>query len=151
MGCSLVLRVSLSWLHGWGCVFVSFAHVSFGRTPLRQHVEVCVSMAPALVTARLTRVIALLCAVHFVHCPRSETGYKRRVHCVFTDGKDKVPQDTYESCSIASADRLRYFAFEATCAVFGGVFVVAVNKRKALLYDRIERKLRQQIDNVDVV
>eukprot|EP00038_Savillea_parva_P030420 m.77722 g.77722 ORF g.77722 m.77722 type:complete len:152 (+) comp9157_c0_seq2:158-613(+) len=80
-----------------------------------------------------------------------ETGYKRRVHCVFTDGKDKVPQDTYESCSIASADRLRYFAFEATCAVFGGVFVVAVNKRKALLYDRIERKLRQQIDNVDVV
>eukprot|EP00037_Helgoeca_nana_P000749 m.23479 g.23479 ORF g.23479 m.23479 type:complete len:142 (+) comp10988_c0_seq1:553-978(+) len=102
-----------------------------------------------------------------VHCPdfgavvyvvhtlshRAETGYKRRVHCVFTNSGDheKVPQDTYESCSPASSDRIKFFTFEAMCAIVGLVFVFGANKRKALLYDRIERKLRQQIDNVDMV
>eukprot|EP00037_Helgoeca_nana_P000751 m.23490 g.23490 ORF g.23490 m.23490 type:complete len:154 (+) comp10988_c0_seq2:137-598(+) len=82
-----------------------------------------------------------------------ETGYKRRVHCVFTNSGDheKVPQDTYESCSPASSDRIKFFTFEAMCAIVGLVFVFGANKRKALLYDRIERKLRQQIDNVDMV
>ena len=38
----------------------------------------------------------------------------------------------------------------ATCAVVGAVFVFGANKRKALLYERIERRLKQQIEDVDV-
>jgi len=82
-----------------------------------------------------------------------ETGYKRRVHCVFTaDGADsKMPEDTYESCSVTSTDRLKYFSFEAMCAIVGAVFVWGANKRKVLLYHRIERRLRQQIEDVDAI
>jgi hypothetical protein len=74
------------------------------------------------------------------------------VHCVFTDDgeNERLPQDTYESCSVASIDRVKYFTFEAMCAVVGAVFVFGANKRKAVLYERIERRLRQQIDDVDI-
>eukprot|EP00035_Acanthoeca_spectabilis_P004077 m.98528 g.98528 ORF g.98528 m.98528 type:complete len:149 (-) comp12435_c0_seq2:288-734(-) len=80
-----------------------------------------------------------------------ETGYKWRVHCVFTGSHEKAPEDTYESCSVESTDRVKYFTFEAMCAIAGAVFVWSANKRKALLYSRIEQKLRQQIDDVDMV
>lgn len=35
----------------------------------------------------------------------AETGYKWRVHCVFTGSHEKAPEDTYESCSVESTDR----------------------------------------------
>eukprot|EP00041_Stephanoeca_diplocostata_P017643 m.360544 g.360544 ORF g.360544 m.360544 type:complete len:178 (-) comp20770_c0_seq5:558-1091(-) len=72
------------------------------------------------------------------------TGYKQLVHCVDADDHES---DTYQSCAMEGTNRRVFFTFEAVCVVFGTIFAVAASKRKRLLYERIQKRLQQQIED----
>eukprot|EP00040_Diaphanoeca_grandis_P005065 m.31217 g.31217 ORF g.31217 m.31217 type:complete len:170 (+) comp16415_c0_seq1:307-816(+) len=74
-----------------------------------------------------------------------DTGYKQLIHCTYPDNST---QDTYQSCTIDTINRSKYFFFEGACFSLGLVSYILAGKRKLKLMQRIELNLQQRINTV---